>query len=149
MAEKILKRSRGHIQRPTGFANDYEKAEEATKLPQTVIEAELVRGDPSKGKRFRKAGGAGHVIRKPHLDQILRDGYAVSALELQRLSKKALTEEGLAADELKRYSILVDAISKLGRTEKEHFPDDDEALTPEEQIAQAEAALRFLREQAK
>ena len=153
MAEKIIKRRNQHVQRPVGFANDYEKAEEATKLPQTVVEAELIRGDgTNKAKRFRKQGGAGHIIRKPHLDQILRSGYATAALELERLSKKAYekaAEGGLDADEVRRYLMLVDAVAKLGKTEKDHFPDEDENLTPEELIKRAEEAATFLREQKK
>lgn len=145
MAEKPLRRGRGHVQRKTGFASDYEKAEQAKNLAQVPIEPELVRGDPDKGRRFRKAGGAGHAVRKPHLDALLASGYTTAYEELKRLETEAKIRQ-LDADEVRRYVQLVDAVSKLGRVEKEHYPEDDQQLTPAEQIALAEEALKFLKE---
>jgi hypothetical protein len=131
----------GHVQRTTGFASDYEAAEEATRLPQTVVEAELIRGDPEKGKRFRK--GQTHIVKKPHLDSLLGLAYSTLWAELKQLEEQTQTRK-LEDAEIRRYTALVDALSKLARTEKEANKDETEDLTEEELRKRAQEALKVL-----
>lgn len=135
-----------HVQRVVGIAEDYQRAEASTQLPQTVVEAELLRGDPDKGKRFRKAGGAGSLTRKPHLDALLGSAYVTAWEELARLRDFAL-ERQLTNDEIRRYTQLVDSLAKLARTEKESAPAEDlESMDREELMSLAKEAMKALEE---
>lgn len=145
MGAKVLRRGRGHIQRKSGFASDYEKAEQAKNLSQETIEPELVRGDPEKGRRLKAAGKVGHTVRKPHLDALLASSYTTAYEELKRLERDAKNGP-LEPDEIRRYVQLVDALAKLGRVEKDHYPDDTQNMTQEELIAAAQEAMKFLKD---
>lgn len=132
------------LTRAPGFADDYLQAEEKKGLPRAALTPEVVRGDPDRGRRFRLAGGAGQVQRRPHLDALLGSAYTTSWLELERL-KKLSEERPLDTDEMRRYVALVDSVAKLSRTEQAAFPDDAE-MTKEELLEAAEEARRFLLE---
>lgn len=138
-----------HIQRRAGFANDYERAEDARRLPQRSLDAETVEGDPERNKRFKKSGGAGPISRKPHVDVLFSSSYVTAWAELKKLQDKAEDEfgPGLTEEEFRRYVKLVDAVTKLVREEREQQKQEQyDSMTPEELIALAEEAKEVLEE---
>lgn len=145
MKEK-KKRIHQVIHRPAGFASDYEKAEQATKLDHAYVEAADLVGDTEKVRRFRRAGGPGTIVRKPHVDALLSSGYVAVWEELKRLQEKS-TGEGLDEDEIRRLGKLVDSFAKLHKVEIDQSKQETyDELSNEELLALADKAKKVLEE---
>lgn len=142
MKVKEKKASYHLLQRPVGGTDDYEKAHQATLLPNSAVDAELVRGDREKGRRFKKASSV--VVRKPHISSLLSEGYGIAQAELRRLTEK-VEAETLDPSEVQKFYKLMDVVIKAAKEEREQLKDERaEDMDIEDLLERAEEAKRIL-----
>jgi signal transduction histidine kinase len=136
----------GYVHRVPGGDSDYTKAAEASILPRNQVEAADLQGDTDKVRRFRATGKVGPISRKPHVAALLGSAYVTLWEELNRLERVALARP-LEDMELRRYSKLVEALSRLAKEEREQQRHEKlEDIDLEELLEAAEEARKLLKE---